>query len=105
MSGLIHKVKDAISGEKHTPEAQAANQGTNGNQVTITCPFVVDRRTWADIILADFGNESVAHGGHTSGTNPGVLHSTQPGIHGERDSGTRTGLSSTGDDSRLTGTS
>ena len=40
---------------------------------------------------------SVAHGDHTSPTNPGVLHSTQPGIHGERDSGaTGSGLSNTG---------
>lgn len=30
MSGLMHKVKDALSGEKNTPEARAANQGNNG---------------------------------------------------------------------------
>jgi len=26
----MHKVKDALSGEKNTPEAVAANQGKNG---------------------------------------------------------------------------
>lgn len=30
MSGLMHKVKDALTGEKNTPEAVAANQGHNG---------------------------------------------------------------------------
>ncbi len=30
MSGIINKVKNAVSGEKHTPEAVAANQGNNG---------------------------------------------------------------------------
>ncbi|KAL9603549.1 MAG: hypothetical protein Q9219_001051 [cf. Caloplaca sp. 3 TL-2023] len=29
MSGLMHKVKDALSGEKNTPEAAAANKGNN----------------------------------------------------------------------------
>ncbi|KAI4197240.1 MAG: hypothetical protein LQ350_006071 [Teloschistes chrysophthalmus] len=29
MSGLMHKVKDALSGDKHTPESAAANQGSN----------------------------------------------------------------------------
>ena len=48
--------------------------------------------------------DSVAHSSHISPTNPGVLHSTKPGIHGARDSGTATSLASSGDDSRLTGT-
>lgn len=30
MSGLMNKVKDALSGDKHTSEAAAANQGSNG---------------------------------------------------------------------------
>ena len=30
MSGLMHKVKDALTGEKNTPEAVAANKGNNG---------------------------------------------------------------------------
>ncbi len=30
MSGIMHKVKDALTGEKNTPEAVAANQGKNG---------------------------------------------------------------------------
>lgn len=30
MAGLMHKVKDALSGEKNTPEAEAANQGSSG---------------------------------------------------------------------------
>jgi hypothetical protein len=30
MSGLLHKVKEAMSGEKNTPEAVAANRGNNG---------------------------------------------------------------------------
>ena len=30
MSGLMHKVKDALTGEKNTPEAVAANKGGNG---------------------------------------------------------------------------
>lgn len=30
MSGMMNKVKDALSGEKHTPEAKAANQGSSG---------------------------------------------------------------------------
>lgn len=30
MSGLMHKVKDALSGDKNTPEAEAANKGSNG---------------------------------------------------------------------------
>ncbi|KAL8809195.1 MAG: hypothetical protein Q9200_003624 [Gallowayella weberi] len=29
MSGLMNKVKAAVSGDKHTPEAEAAHQGTN----------------------------------------------------------------------------
>ena len=29
MSGLMHKVKDALSGEKNTPAAHAANQGAS----------------------------------------------------------------------------
>lgn len=38
MSGLMHKVKDALSGEKDTPEARAANQGNNGKlPLTFTC--------------------------------------------------------------------
>ena len=48
--------------------------------------------------------DSVAHSSHISPTNPGVLHSTKPGIHGARDSGAATSLASSGDDSRLTGT-
>ncbi|MDI1487047.1 MAG: hypothetical protein OHK93_006310 [Ramalina farinacea] len=48
--------------------------------------------------------DSVAHSSHISPTNAGVLHSTKPGIHGARDSGTATSLASSGDDSRLTGT-
>lgn len=30
MSGVIHKVKDALTGDKHTSEARAANQGSSG---------------------------------------------------------------------------
>lgn len=32
MSGIIHKVKDALTGEKNTPEAEAANLGKNGKK-------------------------------------------------------------------------
>ena len=39
---------------------------------------------------------SVAHGSSVSPTNPGVLHSTKPGVHGARDAGTgSTGISNT----------
>ena len=30
MSGVLHKVKNALQAEKNTPEAAAANQGKNG---------------------------------------------------------------------------
>ena len=30
MSNIVGKVKDALTGEKHTPAAAAANQGHNG---------------------------------------------------------------------------
>ena len=36
MSGLLHKVKDAVTGEKNTPEARAANQGSNGESLPDT---------------------------------------------------------------------
>ena len=41
---------------------------------------------------------------HLSETKPGVLHSTEPGIHGERDSGIRDNVQPEGDDGRLGGT-
>ena len=40
MSGLMHKVKDALSGEKDTPEARAANQGNNGMLSFLLPPFI-----------------------------------------------------------------
>jgi len=36
MSGLINKVKEAISGDKNTPEAAAANKGNNGQFLPVT---------------------------------------------------------------------
>ena len=37
MSGIIHKVKEALSGEKNTPEAAAANRGNNGQLMLLAC--------------------------------------------------------------------
>ena len=47
-------------------------------------------------------SDSVAHGSHISETNPGVLHSTEAGIHGQRDPGTGV---TPGHESRTGGTS
>jgi len=44
MSSLLNKVKDAVSGEKNTSNARAANQGNNGNTVLI--PII-----WFDLWL------------------------------------------------------
>jgi len=42
MSSLLNKVKDAVTGEKNTPEARAANHGNNGNTMLIpTFRFVL----------------------------------------------------------------
>lgn len=34
MSGLINKVKDAVTGEKNTPAASSANYGNNGRHLS-----------------------------------------------------------------------
>lgn len=38
MSGMINKVKDALTGEKNTPESKAANQGSSGELTVFLDP-------------------------------------------------------------------
>lgn len=62
MSGLMNKIKDAVTGEKHTPEAAAANQGNNGehpilitsrrdNQLTVWQNMALGQATLASVIV------------------------------------------------------
>ena len=41
MSGVLHKVKNALQAEKNTPEAAAANQGNNGTVLAFPLIFLV----------------------------------------------------------------
>lgn len=82
MSGLMHKVKDALQGGHKDENAKLEHdglQGEHGSQSGVHDTPV---------------SGSVAHGDSVSPTNPGVLNSTKRGIHGDRDTGTSgTGLS------------
>ena len=42
MSGVINKVKDALTGEKNTSEARAANQGSSGEFAVYLLLFTPD---------------------------------------------------------------
>ncbi|CAD6592717.1 MAG: hypothetical protein ASARMPRED_006645 [Alectoria sarmentosa] len=100
MSGLMHKVKDALQGGHKngtSPVPKSSPPATN---------FITpeDEKLAHDGLQGEHGSQSgvhdtpvsgsVAHGDSMSPTNPGVLNSTKRGIHGDRDTGTSgTGLS------------
>ena len=76
--GVLNSTKRGIHGDRDTGTTGTglSNQGITGQTGT------------------EGESGSVAHGSSMSPTNPGVLHSTKPGIHGARDAGTgSTGLS------------
>ena len=118
MSGLIDKIKDALHHDKRHDEPNGKPSSSNpissqsfpfppSPSIHFSQKKQKERRkplihnslqTSADV-------PSVAHGSTVSPTNPGVLHSTKPGIHGVRDSSTATALPQEGGDgSRLSGT-
>ena len=69
MSGIINKVKDALTGDKHTSEAHAANQGSSG-RYTHPCyhPAQQLKPTAYDSTATGTGHH---HGTHHSGTTTG----------------------------------
>ncbi|KAK4693818.1 hypothetical protein P7C71_g3646, partial [Lecanoromycetidae sp. Uapishka_2] len=72
MSGLINKVKNAIGnkdGESGQTSTGTGLENEHGSQSGVH-------------------DTPITQSSNVSDTNPGVLHSTKPGIHGERDSGT-----------------
>lgn len=76
--GVLNSTKRGIHGDRDpgTSGSGLSNQGLTGQTAT------------------EGESGSVAHGSSISPTNPGVLHSTKPGIHGARDAGAgSTGLS------------
>lgn len=72
MSGLLNKVKDAMTGTKHTPEAEAANQGSSGECIEVIDIMLIVNR-WC--LKSEYGNT-----GH-SGQGSGVTGSNTAGPH------------------------
>ena len=106
MSGLMHKVKDALQGgHKDGLYPLPVLQVHDDRQSRVLIPSSAENAKLAhDGLSGDHGSQSgvhdtpiegsVAHGDSMSPTNPGVLNSTKRGIHGDRDTGTSgTGLS------------
>ncbi len=110
MSGVINKIKDALHGDKHHDSNGMLSQFLHQPLLSATlltvvfpsaAPLAKEHGTQSGVHDTD---TSVAHGSSISPTNPGMLHSTEYGIHGERDPGTGTSAATSGDDSRLTDT-
>ncbi|MCJ1248662.1 hypothetical protein MMC30_005880 [Trapelia coarctata] len=107
MSGIIHKVKEALSPEKNTPEAVAANYGNNDNGRSNDGTGITGshHHTGVDSRI-DSGRGTEGYGSHTAGlSGAGVGHnSTTGGTTGARSdrdtygntSSTGAGLSGTG---------
>ncbi|KAL8835051.1 MAG: hypothetical protein Q9170_003480 [Blastenia crenularia] len=90
MSGLMHKVKDALSGEKNTPEAAAANKGNNeyGSGTQATHSGIGHSSTSGDPLHSGKGTtlsgndmtgrttDSSGYGSHSAGTATAGPHSS-----------------------------
>ena len=97
MSGLMNKVKDAISGDKHNtntsttgsslPKTQVPSKPDNAQVINRHQPGLENEHGTQSGVHDTPIDGSVAHGSSVSNTNPGILHSTQRGIHGDRDPG------------------
>lgn len=110
MSGLMNKVKDAISGDKHNtnnpttgsfPPQNPSPKSENARLINRHQTGLENEHGTQSGVHDTPIDGSVAHGSSVSNTNPGVLHSTQRGIHGERDSGI--GETALGEGTRGTG--
>ena len=77
--GVLNSTKPGIHGER---DSGVSGSGLSNNELT-----------GQGSGMRGTNSGSVAHGDSISPTNPGVLHSTKPGIHGARDAGTGSGLS------------
>ncbi|KAI4238384.1 MAG: hypothetical protein L6R40_005746 [Gallowayella cf. fulva] len=102
MSGLMHKVKDALSGEKNTPEAASANQGSNEYGHTPSSNL-----THGGIGQSSASGDRTTHTGYgTDSTNAGPHSSNagnkmDPRVDSDLDGSNRHGHGTTG--SGLTG--
>lgn len=103
MSGLMHKVKDAIHGGHKDGQFPLIHPSLSPTDLITSESAKLEH----DGLQGEHGSQSgvhdtsisgsVAHGDSMSPTNPGVLNSTKRGIHGDRDTGTSgTGLSNQG---------
>ena len=105
MSGLMHKVKDALQGGHKDGQFPFPFLQIDDNLLFPVLTLTAENaKLEHDGLAGEHGSQSgvhdtpiegsVAHGDSMSPTNPGVLSSTERGIHGDRDTGTSgTGLS------------
>ncbi|KAI4241592.1 MAG: hypothetical protein LQ352_007411 [Teloschistes flavicans] len=73
MSGLMNKVKDALSGDKHTSEAAAANQGNNEYGHGHSTPGT------GIVASSTTGNDSTGYGSHGTSSTTAGPHSSNLG--------------------------
>lgn len=86
MSGLMHKVKDALSGDKHTDDSAATSHGTTGQSAlnTEACSYCLPFFHHVLIFTTDSTHGSnPTHGGlghsSTSGTTDTSGYGAHPG--------------------------